>query len=79
MKKFVFASLLLLVGVVAGAQPGFMFGQAEPEGLARPARQFTLNLTPDGAAQMVVYLPQEPTGSCCASTPNRDWPARCLR
>ena len=68
MKKFVFASLLLLVGVVAGAQPGFMFGQAEPEGLARPARQFTLNLTPDGAAQMVLYLPQEPTGRgvvCC--------------
>ncbi|MBR6423574.1 MAG: alpha/beta hydrolase fold domain-containing protein [Bacteroidales bacterium] len=69
MKKFWFASLLLLVGALAAAQPGFMFGQAaEPEGLARPARQFTLDLTPDGAARMVVYLPQEPTGRavvCC--------------
>ena len=69
MKKFLFVSLLLAVGMAAAAQPGFPFAQApEPEGLARPARQFTLDLTPDGAAQMVVYLPQEPSGRgvvCC--------------
>ena len=69
MKKILFASLLLAAALTAGAQPGFPFGQAaEPEGLARPARQFTLDLTPDGAAQMVVYLPQEPSGRgvvCC--------------
>ena len=59
MKKFISVSLLLAACLTAGAQPGFLFGQAaEPEGPARPARQFTLNLTPDGAAQMVVYLPQ---------------------
>ena len=69
MKKFLLVSLFIAACVTAVAQPGLMFGQAaEPEGLARPARQFTLNLTPDGAAQMVVYLPQEPTGRgvvCC--------------
>ena len=69
MKKFLLVSLLLAAGVAAFAQPGFGFGQAPaPEGLAAPARQFTLNLTPDGAAQMVVYLPKEPTGRgvvCC--------------
>ena len=69
MRKILFASLLLAAALTAGAQPGSPFGQAaEPEGLARPARQFTLDLTPDGAAQMVVYLPQEPNGRgvvCC--------------
>ncbi|MCR4824389.1 MAG: alpha/beta hydrolase fold domain-containing protein [Bacteroidales bacterium] len=69
MKKVLFVSLLLAASLAAGAQPGFSFAQAPaPEGLALPARQFTLDLTPDGAAQMVVYLPQEPTGRgvvCC--------------
>ena len=35
---------------------------------AQTAREFTLPLTPDGAAQMVVYLPEQPTGRavvCC--------------
>ena len=35
---------------------------------AQTARQFTLPLTPDGAAHMVVYLPEQPTGRavvCC--------------
>ena len=35
---------------------------------AQTARQFTLPLTPDGAASMVVFLPQQPTGRavvCC--------------
>ena len=69
MKRLLLVSLLLAAALTAGAQPGFPFGQAaEPEGLARPARQFTLDLTPDGAAQMVVSLPQQPTGRgvvCC--------------
>ena len=29
---------------------------------AQTAREFTLPLTPDGAAHMVVYLPEQPTG-----------------
>jgi acetyl esterase/lipase len=63
--------LLLAVSLSAAAQPGFGFGQAaaEPEGLAKPARQFTLDLTPDGAAQMVVYLPQEPSGRAVVDCP----------
>ena len=71
MKKVVFVSLLLAAALTAGAQPGgFSFGQAaEPEGLAKPARQFTLDLTPDGAAQMVVYLPQEPSGRAVVDCP----------
>ena len=69
MKKFLLVSLLLTAALTAIAQPGFPFGQPAPvpEG-AQPARQFTLDLTPDGAAQMVVYLPKEPTGRgvvCC--------------
>lgn len=35
---------------------------------AQTAREFTLPLTPDGAAHMVVYLPEQPTGRavvCC--------------
>ena len=71
MKKVLFVSLLLAAALTAGAQPGgFPFGQAaEPEGLAKPARQFTLDLTPDGAAQMVVYLPQEPSGRAVVDCP----------
>ena len=70
MKKFLLVSLLLAAGVAAFAQPRFGFGQApEPEGLAKPARQFTLDLTPDGAAQMVVYLPQQPTGRAVVDCP----------
>ena len=71
MKKILFVSLLLAAALTAGAQPGgFPFGQAaEPEGLAKPARQFTLDLTPDGAAQMVVYLPQQPSGRAVVDCP----------
>ena len=62
MKKFLLVSLLLTASLAAVAQPGFSFNQTPvPEG-AQPARQFTLDLTPDGAAQMVVYLPKEPSG-----------------
>ena len=68
MKKLLFAFLWLSAALTAAAQPGF--GQAaEPEGLAKPARQFTLDLTPDGAAQMVVYLPQEPSGRAVVDCP----------
>ena len=62
---------MLSAALSVGAQPGgFAFGRAaEPEGLAKPARQFTLDLTPDGAAQMVVYLPQEPNGRAVVDCP----------
>ena len=53
MKKTVFAACLLLVCLTLGAQT---------------SRQLFLNLTPDGAAQMIVYLPEQPSGRavvCC--------------
>ena len=53
MKKIILTSLLAAACLAAGAQT---------------ARQFTLPLTPDGAAQLVVYLPENPTGRavvCC--------------
>ena len=53
MKKIILTSLLAAVSLAAGAQT---------------AREFTLPLTPDGAAQLVVYLPENPTGRavvCC--------------
>ena len=53
MKKIILTSLLAAVSLAAGAQT---------------ACEFTLPLTPDGAAQLVVYLPENPTGRavvCC--------------
>lgn len=53
MKKTVFAACLLLVCLTLGAQT---------------SRQLFLNLTSDGAAQMIVYLPEQPSGRavvCC--------------
>ena len=53
MKRTLFAVWLLLVCTALGAQT---------------SRQIFLNLTPDGAAQMIVSLPEQPTGRavvCC--------------
>ena len=53
MKKIVLLTLLAAFSLAAGAQT---------------ARQFTLPLSDDGVAQLVVYLPQQPTGRaviCC--------------
>ncbi len=36
---------------------------------AQTARQLTVNITPDGAANMVVYLPQQPTGRAVVVLP----------
>ncbi len=37
--------------------------------LAQTARQFTVNITADGAANMVVYLPEQPTGRAVVDCP----------
>ena len=53
MKKIILSSLLAAACLAAPAQT---------------AREFTLPLTDDGAAQLVVYLPEQPTGRavvCC--------------
>ena len=54
MKKIALLSLLAAVCVAAGAQT---------------AREFTLPLTPDGAAQLVVWLPENPTGRAVVACP----------
>ena len=36
---------------------------------AQTARQFTVNITPDGKANMVVYLPTQPTGRAIVDLP----------
>ena len=36
---------------------------------AQTAREFTLPLTPDGAAQLVVWLPEQPTGRAVVGCP----------
>ena len=54
MKKIAFISLLAAVCIAAGAQT---------------AREFTLPLTPDGAAQLVVWLPENPTGRAVVACP----------
>ena len=53
MKKTILSLFAAVLGVTAFAQT---------------AREFTLPLTPDGAAELVVYLPENPTGRavvCC--------------
>ena len=54
MKKIALISLLAAVCTAAGAQT---------------AREFTLPLTPDGAAQLVVWLPENPTGRAVVACP----------
>ena len=47
---------LLMLLLVMGAQ-------------AQTARKFTLDLTPDGKAQMVCFLPQTPSGKAIVGIP----------
>ena len=53
MRKLVFLSMLLMAAVVN----------------AQTARKFTLNLTDDGKAQMVCYLPTAPSGKAIVGVP----------
>ncbi|MCR5316461.1 MAG: alpha/beta hydrolase [Bacteroidaceae bacterium] len=49
-----------------------MFGMNRPQQQQQSeatARQFTLNLTPDGKAQMICYLPKEPNGKAVVGIP----------
>ncbi len=54
MKKSVFILCTLLLSITA---------------MAQTARKFTVNITPDGAANMVCYLPQEPSGRAVVDLP----------
>ena len=64
MKKLMIICLMLL-GMTAQAQWQRPTEQTSP----MTARKFTLNLTDDGKAQMVCFLPQKPTGKAIVGIP----------
>jgi acetyl esterase/lipase len=57
---------VLLLAVAAQAQMPLMGQQGSSD---KTARKFTLNLTDDGAAQMVCFLPQTPSGKAIVGVP----------
>ena len=65
MKKQMIIGLLLL-GMTAQAQ---MPRMPEPGATDQTARKFTLDLTDDGKAQMVCFLPAKPTGKAIVGIP----------
>lgn len=73
--KFITLSAMLLSLATAAQAQGFggMFGMGRPQQQQQPseatARQFTLNLTSDGKAQMICYLPKEPNGKAVVGIP----------
>jgi acetyl esterase/lipase len=63
MKKLMIACLLLVMAVQAQ-------GQAQgPQNQETTSRKFTLNLTADGKAQMVCFLPATPSGKAIVGVP----------
>ena len=79
MKQFNLKQIGLSVGLLcittAAMAQGFggMFGMGRPQQQQqksdKTAREFTLNLTPDGSAQMVCFLPKEPNGKAVVGIP----------
>ena len=71
--KFITLSAMLLMLATAAKAQGFgMFGMNRPQQQQQSeatARQYTLNLTPDGKAQMICYLPKEPNGKAVVGIP----------
>jgi acetyl esterase/lipase len=65
MKRLMFFALLLL-GITAQAQKPRV-GESEDSGMT--ARKFTLNLTDDGKAQMVCFLPETSSGRAIVGVP----------
>ena len=58
------ALLLLVTGIQAQR-----LQVSEPDGSGKTARKFTLNLTEDGKAQMVCFLPEKPSGQAIVGIP----------
>ena len=46
-----------------------LFGAAALTVQAQTARKFTVNITPDGKANMVAYLPEQPSGRAVVDLP----------
>ena len=75
MKRNAFLLFLIFTffsGTAAMAQGFGMFGMGmgqQQQKSDKTAREFTLNLTPDGSAQMVCFLPKEPNGKAVVGIP----------
>lgn len=69
--KSIIMSTLFTISTAAMAQGFGMFGGMgqQQQKSDKTAREFTLNLTPDGSAQMVCFLPKEPNGKAVVGIP----------
>ena len=65
MKRKLMISVMLLVAVAMQAQ----WPQPAQQDSKMTARKFTLNLTDDGKAQMVCFLPVNPSGKAVVGIP----------
>ena len=66
MKRILFLTTLFCATLMVQAQ---MPRMAEPGKTDQTARKFTLNLTEDGKAQMVCFLPTKPSGKAIVGIP----------
>ena len=60
---------LLLWGLLMLTLTGQAQSPVAPDGSGATKRQFTLNLTDDGKAQMVCFLPSRPSGKAIVGIP----------
>ena len=70
LKSIGLTAMLLMFTTAAMAQFGMFGGMGQQQQKSdKTAREFTLNLTPDGSAQMVCFLPKEPNGKAVVGIP----------
>ena len=69
MKKFLILTTLFCAALTVQAQRPQMMRMAEPGLTDQTARKFTLDLTDDGKAQMVCFLPTTPSGKAIVGVP----------
>ena len=69
MKRILFLTTLFCVALMVQAQRPQMMRTAEPGKTDQTARKFTLDLTDDGKAQMVCFLPTKPSGKAIVGIP----------
>ena len=69
MKRILFLTTLFCAALMVQAQRPQMMRTAEPGKTDQTARKFTLNLTDDGKAQMVCFLPTKPSGKAIVGIP----------
>ena len=69
MKRILFLTTLFCAALVVQAQRPQMMRMAEPGLTDQTAKKFTLDLTDDGKAQMVCFLPTKPSGKAIVGVP----------